>query len=112
MVDTPTFEASTRNPREIREYKGNTLDREMYAIEYATERAEGEAEGEAKGEARGEAKGEAKGTAKLLITLLEAKFGSLTQDYLDRIMNVNVETLTAWSIKMLQVEAIEDVFKD
>ena len=35
------------NPREIREYKTDTIEKEKYAVEFASERAEGKAEGKA-----------------------------------------------------------------
>lgn len=61
------------NPKEINEYKTDTIEKEKYAFEFAAERAEEKAEGEIIG------------GAKLLIKQLEAKFGILPQNYIDRI---------------------------
>ncbi len=41
------------NPRDIHEYKTDTIEKEKYAVEFASERAEGKEEGKAEGKAEG-----------------------------------------------------------
>ena len=48
-------------PREIHEYKTDTIEKEKYATEFASERAEGKAEGVAEGKAEGIAEGKMAG---------------------------------------------------
>lgn len=92
------------NPREIREYKTDTLDKENYVFHYAVERAEGKAEGQAKGNIEGK--------ATLLIKLLEFKFGILPQNYIDKIVNATADTLDEWGIKMIHAQSLEEIFND
>jgi|JI6StandDraft_1071083.scaffolds.fasta_scaffold97670_2 predicted transposase/invertase (TIGR01784 family) len=41
------------NPKEIHEYKTDTIEKEKYAVEFASERAEGKAEGKVEGKQKG-----------------------------------------------------------
>ena len=92
------------NPKEIQEYKTDTIEKEKYATEFASERAEGKAEGKAEGEVTGK--------AELLIKQLEAKFGVLTQNYVEQILSADSNTLSQWGVNFIHAQSLEAVFKD
>jgi predicted transposase/invertase (TIGR01784 family) len=87
------------NPKEIQEYKTDTIQKEKYATEFASERAEGKAEGKQQGEST------------VLIRLVERKFGAIARRHLDRIEKADSDTLLRWAEKMLEANNIEEMFK-
>lgn len=96
------------NPKEIHEYKTDTIEKEKYAFEFASERTEGKAEGEV----IGEAKGKVEGKAELLIKQLEVKFGILLQNYIERITSADLDKLSQWGINFIHAQSLEAVFED
>ena len=88
------------NPKEIHEYKMDTIEKEKYATEFASERAEGKAEGKVEGK------------ADLLIKLLEVKFGSLPESYIEKIKVADSDILSQWGINLMHAQLLEAVFKD
>jgi hypothetical protein len=63
----------------------------------------------AEGEAKGRAEGEAKGEAKMLMTLIEGRFGPLSDDQRTRIMSANETTLSTWAKRFLEANTVDDV---
>ncbi len=88
------------NPKEIHEYKTDTIEKEKYATEFASERAEGKAEGKVEGK------------ADLLIKLLEVKFGSLPESYIEKIKVADSDILSQWGINLMHAQLLEAVFKN
>ena len=72
---------------------------------------EGEAKGKAEGEAAGKAKGIHQGESALLIKLLEFKFDTISNHYLDLIHHASSTDLGQWSLNILDAQSIEGVFK-
>jgi predicted transposase YdaD len=70
--------------------------------------ARGEARGRAEGEARGRAEGEARGRA-LLLRMLERRFGALPEDAHARVLAATPAQVEAWTLRVLDAAAIEDV---
>ena len=64
---------------------------------------------EARGEARGEVRGEVRGEANLLIQLLEAKFGTVTELNQKRIKSAGSETLLRWGKLIFEAESVEQL---
>ena len=52
------------------------------------------------------------GMSRLLIRLLEKRFGSLSQDVIDRVRGSSVPELEGWADLVLTAETIEAVFAD
>jgi hypothetical protein len=71
--------------------------------------AEGEARGRAEGEARGRAEGEARGQAKMLLTLMERRFGPLSEDQRTRILSADGATVTAWANRLFDANSVDDL---
>ena len=92
------------NPKEIHEYKTDTIEKEKYATEFASERAEGKAEGKVEGKVEGK--------ADLLIKQLEVKFGSLPESYIEKIKVADSDILSQWGINLMHAQLLEAVFKD
>lgn len=82
------------NPRELFEYKSDTIEKEKYIVHFASERAEGKAEGK----------------YDLLIALLESKFGMLSECYIKTISSLDVDAVHSLAIKALHAQSLEEVF--
>ncbi len=63
-------------------------------------------------ERRGEARGEARGIARLLRGQLEARFGSLSLDALDRLDSADTERLMAWGGRVFTASTVDEVFAE
>ena len=74
-------------------------------------REEGRAEGRAEGKAEGEAEGRQK-LAAVLARLLEKRFGALSEDARRRIDEAGLEDLGRWSLRVLDVDELAEVFVD
>ena len=72
----------------------------------------GLAEGEANGIAKGKAEGRAEGEAAVLLRLLEHRFpGKVTRSARKRVERASVEELDAWTVRVLDAQSIEAVFR-
>jgi predicted transposase/invertase (TIGR01784 family) len=71
--------------------------------------ARGCKEGEAKGKAEGEAKGKAEGKAELLLRLLVLRFGSLSEDHRQKVLQASPECLDRWAERVITGESIEEI---
>ncbi len=63
-----------------------------------------------KGKLQGMSQGRQEGEASLLIRQLTRKFGELPQNYRERIVHADAETLLIWGERILEVEKLEDIF--
>lgn len=52
------------------------------------------------------------GEAKILIRQLEKRFGIVPKSWMQKIQNATADELEDWSLKLLDAETLEDVFKD
>jgi len=72
-------------------------------------KAEGRAEGKAEGRAEGKAEGRAEGKAEILLRQLEARFGRLAPDAVNRVLTAAPPDLDRWAVQVLDARTIEEV---
>ncbi|MDX2055497.1 MAG: Rpn family recombination-promoting nuclease/putative transposase [Polyangiaceae bacterium] len=63
-------------------------------------------------EARGEARGKAEGVRLVLLSQLEAKFGSITDTVRERVSGAGVADCLRWSARLLEARSAGEVFGD
>ena len=68
-------------------------------------------EGMREGIEKGIEKGKTKGELELVLELLEDKFGTIPEEYRDRVNRAGSEQLVAWAKRILSAEKIDDVFE-
>ncbi|MBK8255451.1 MAG: hypothetical protein IPK82_22670 [Polyangiaceae bacterium] len=73
-------------------------------------RAEGVAKGRAEGVAKGRAEGVAKGRVTMLLELMAAKFGPLSDATKERVENGTDTELLSWGLRVLTANTTDDVF--
>ena len=64
------------------------------------------------GHHQGRQEGRQEGQTELVLTLLESKFGTLSQADRQRVESADVETLREWVKRILNAEKIEDILED
>jgi hypothetical protein len=70
--------------------------------------AQGRAEGKAEGKAEGRAEGKAEGRVELILRLLAARFGPLTEEALARVRSASDAELDVMAERMLTAQTLED----
>jgi len=60
---------------------------------------------------QGMQQGMQQGEAHLLVTLLTARFGIISDEYLNRIHHAEPDTLLRWGINLMDATVLEEVFK-
>ncbi len=68
--------------------------------------------GEEKGLQKGLQKGLIEGEATVLIRLLEKRFGTLSPEIKQQIMNASLEQLERWTDKLFDLQRLEELFED
>lgn len=72
-------------------------------------KAEGKAEGRAEGRAEGKAEGRAEGKAELVLRLLRKKFGTLSEDYTERIKKQDDAVLDAIADDIFEISDVNQL---
>ena len=67
---------------------------------------------ERRGIEKGLQQGMQQGEGTMLLCFLEGKFKNVPDDYLKKINEADAETLVKWGKRVLDVNSLEDVFKD
>ena len=71
---------------------------------------QGRQEGLAKGHTKGHTDGIQAGERRILLRQLELRFGSLPEEYRERIATADPDTLLVWSERVLLAHQLEEIF--
>ena len=72
---------------------------------------EGLKEGLKEGRQEGRQEGRHLGETQLLVRLLQQRFGDLPASAMERISNASEQELSAWSLKLLDAQSLDEVFE-
>lgn len=87
---------------------------ERYGLKIGLEKGmqQGMQQGMEQGMEQGVQKGEQQGTARIILRLLQRKFGSIPQNYLEQILEADTQTLLAMEEKIYNAKTLKDLSRN